>query len=118
VAGLPGRSLTASGVKVAEEQVSWFKKWDKVADFNYGTSADDLYIRWFTNAKLNVSYNCLDRHLDTRGDQTAIIWEGNDPGGSKQIHLQGTACRGLQVCQCAQKERRQKGRPWSPSTCP
>jgi len=71
--------------KVAEEQVTWFKKWDKVSDFNYGTSADDLYIRWFTNAKLNVSYNCLDRHLETRGDQTAIIWEGNDPSESKKF---------------------------------
>ena len=71
--------------KIAEEQVTWFKKWDKVADFNYGTSADDLYIRWFTNAKLNVSYNCLDRHLETRGDQTAIIWEGNDPSEGKKF---------------------------------
>ena len=71
--------------KVADEQVTWFKKWDKVADFNYGATADDLYIRWFTNAKLNVSYNCLDRHLDTRGDQVALIWEGNDPGESRQF---------------------------------
>ena len=41
--------------KVADEQVTWFKKWDKVADYNYGTSAEDLHIRWFTNAKLNIS---------------------------------------------------------------
>lgn len=65
--------------KVAEEQVTWFKKWDKVADWKYGDSAEDLYIRWFTNAKLNVSYNCLDRHLEKRGDQVALIWEGNAP---------------------------------------
>ena len=71
--------------KIAEEQVTWFKPWDKVADFNYGTSADDLYIRWFTNATLNVSYNCLDRHLDTRGDQVALIWEGNHPGEDKRF---------------------------------
>ena len=71
--------------KVAEEQVTWYKKWDKVADFNYGTNADDLYIRWYTNAKLNVSYNCLDRHLETRGDQVALIWEGNDPSESKKF---------------------------------
>jgi acetyl-CoA synthetase len=70
--------------RVAEEQVTWFKKWDKVADFNYGKSVDDHYINWFTNAKLNISYNCLDRHLETRGDKTAIIWEGNDPNESKQ----------------------------------
>jgi len=79
--------------EVAEEYVTWFKKWDKVADFNYGKSADDLYIRWFTNAKTNVSYNCLDRHLETRGDQVALIWEGNDPSESrtftyKQLHAE------------------------------
>jgi acetyl-CoA synthetase len=74
--------------RVAEEQVTWFKKWDNVADYNYGTSADDLHIRWFTNAKLNVSYNCLDRHLESRGDQVALIWEGNDPGESKKYTYQ------------------------------
>jgi acetyl-CoA synthetase len=71
--------------KIADEYVTWFKKWDKVFDCNYGTSADDLYIRWFTNAKLNISYNCLDRHLETRGDQVALIWEGNDPSESKKF---------------------------------
>ena len=79
--------------EIAEEYVTWFKKWDKVADFNYGKSADDLYIRWFTNAKVNVSYNCLDRHLETRGDQVALIWEGNDPNENreftyKQLHAE------------------------------
>ena len=77
--------------KIAEEYVTWFKKWDKVMDCNYGTSAKDLKVSWFTGAKLNVSYNCLDRHLEKRGDQTAIIWEGNDPGEDKtftykQVH--------------------------------
>ncbi|CAN2044649.1 acetyl-CoA synthetase (AMP-forming) [Candidatus Magnetomoraceae bacterium gMMP-13] len=71
--------------EVAEEYVTWFKKWDKVADYNYGKNADDLYIRWFTNAKTNVSYNCLDRHLETRGDQVALIWEGNDPNENKKF---------------------------------
>ncbi|MEJ2155218.1 MAG: acetate--CoA ligase [Desulfobacteraceae bacterium] len=71
--------------EVAEEYITWFKKWDKVADFNYGKSSDDLFIRWFTNAKLNVSYNCLDRHLERRGDQVALIWEGNDPSESRQF---------------------------------
>lgn len=71
--------------KIAEEYVTWFKKWDKVADFNYGKTANDLYIRWYTGAKLNVSYNCLDRHLEKRGDQVAIIWEGNDPNESKKF---------------------------------
>ena len=71
--------------KIAEEHVTWFKKWDKVYDSRYGSSAKDLQVRWFTGGKLNVSYNCLDRHLKKRGDQTAIIWEGNEPGEDKSF---------------------------------
>jgi acetyl-CoA synthetase len=71
--------------KIAEEYITWFKKWDKVMDCNYGNSPKDLWVKWFVNAKVNVSYNCLDRHLEKRGNQTAIIWEGNDPSESKKI---------------------------------
>jgi acetyl-CoA synthetase len=46
---------------------------------------DDLHIEWFKGGKLNVSYNCLDRHLETRGDQTAILWEGDNPEESKAV---------------------------------
>ena len=63
--------------RVAEEQVTWFKKWDRVQDWKF--SKDEVYLKWFINGKLNVSYNCLDRHLEKRGDQVAIIWEGNEP---------------------------------------
>ncbi|MBI5141021.1 MAG: acetate--CoA ligase [Nitrospirae bacterium] len=70
---------------VADEHVTWFKKWDKVSDYNYGKSARDLHIKWYTGGKLNVSYNCLDRHLEKRGDQVAIIWEGNDPAVDRKI---------------------------------
>jgi len=42
-------------------------------------------IEWFKGAKVNVAYNCLDRHLEKRGDQTAIIWEGDDPGEDRHI---------------------------------
>ena len=65
----------------AEEFVSWFGKWDKVLDWDY----HQAHIRWFEGAKLNVSYNCIDRHLQTRGDQTAIIWEGDDPNEDKRL---------------------------------
>ncbi len=65
----------------AEEFVSWFTKWDRVLDWDY----HQANIRWFEGATLNVSYNCLDRHLETRGDQTAIIWEGDDPNQDKHI---------------------------------
>ena len=49
--------------------VDWFKQWDRVWEWDF----EQADIKWFQGAKLNVSYNCLDRHLDTRGDQTAII---------------------------------------------
>ena len=57
------------------ERVDWFKKWDKVLDWNY----HEANIRWFEGGELNVSYNCLDRHLEKKGDQIALIWEGDDP---------------------------------------
>ncbi len=65
----------------AEKEIDWFKPWDKVQDWDFHKAN----ISWFTGAKLNVSYNCLDRHLETRADQTAIIWEGDDPSESRHI---------------------------------
>ncbi len=53
----------------------WRKKWDTVLDWNF----KEPKIKWFTGAKLNITENCIDRHLDTLGDQPAIIWEPNDP---------------------------------------
>ena len=67
----------------AEELISWFKPWDKVLDWSYDKK--DLYIKWFEGGKLNVCYNCIDRHLDSRGDQVAIIWEGDDPATDSKI---------------------------------
>ncbi|MDJ0808442.1 MAG: acetate--CoA ligase [Gammaproteobacteria bacterium] len=67
----------------ANAYLSWFKPWDKVLDWSFGE--DDLHIEWFKGGKINVSFNCLDRHLDSRGDQTAIIWESDDPSRDKAI---------------------------------
>ncbi len=67
----------------ADKFVTWSKKWDRVQDWSF--NADNLYIKWFEGGKLNVSYNCLDRHLATRGDQTAIIWEGDDPAEDRKL---------------------------------
>ena len=63
------------------DRLKWYKKWDSVSDVDY-KKAD---IKWFLNGKLNVSYNCLDRHVEEgNGDKTAIIWEGNDPVEDKK----------------------------------
>jgi len=57
------------------ERLDWFKKWDNTLDWNF----NNAHIRWYEGGKLNVSYNCLDRHLETRADQAALIWESDDP---------------------------------------
>ncbi len=67
----------------AEKYISWFKPWNSVSDWSF--DGDDLHIKWFEGAELNVSYNCLDRHLATRADQVAVIWEGDDPGEDRKI---------------------------------
>lgn len=61
------------------EEFYWEKKWSNVRDFNYTLSKGPIFIEWFKNGKTNITYNCLDRHLEKKGDQTAIIWEGNEP---------------------------------------
>ncbi len=60
-------------------QFTWFEKWDTVRRYNYDMDKGPVSIEWFINGKTNITTNCLDRHLETRGDQTAIIWEGNRP---------------------------------------
>lgn len=67
--------------RMAKEAIDWFKPFDKIREFDYVEGK----IAWFLGGKTNVSHNCLDRHLDKRGDQVAIIWEGNEPGDDKKI---------------------------------
>lgn len=76
----------------AKSFLTWQKPWNSVSEFDFhkGTA------KWFDGGALNVSENCIDRHLETRGDQTAIIWEGDDPADSKHItykELHSSVCR-------------------------
>jgi len=64
------------------KRVDWIKPFTKVKDVSY---TGDVHIKWFHDGTLNVAANCLDRHLAKRGDQTAIIWEGDDPNESAHI---------------------------------
>jgi acetyl-CoA synthetase len=78
------------------DQFYWERRWDKVRNYNFSMSKGPVFIEWFKNAKTNISYNCLDRHLDTRGDQTAFIWEGNNVGEDLEIsykQLHEKVCR-------------------------
>ncbi len=75
-------------------RIDWFKPFTKVKNTSFGLG--EVYIRWFEDGVTNVAYNCIDRHLDARGDQAAIIWEGDDPSESKKItyrELYAEVCR-------------------------
>ncbi|MEO5622936.1 MAG: acetate--CoA ligase [Dokdonella sp.] len=65
------------------ERLDWITPYTQVKDTSF--DAADLHIHWYADGALNVAANCLDRHLATRGDKTAIIWEGDDPAESKRI---------------------------------
>lgn len=65
----------------AEEFLSWSKRWDKVQESDLSKGE----VRWFIGGELNACVNCIDRHLENRANQVAIIWEGDDPGDDKKI---------------------------------
>ena len=76
------------------DRVSWYKKFTKVKEVKY--SKNDVKIKWFEDGKLNVSYNCIDRHAKSNPNKVAIIWEGDDPKESKKItykELLNNVCR-------------------------
>jgi acetyl-CoA synthetase len=75
-------------------RIHWFKPYTSVRNATFGPG--DVSIRWFEDGTTNAAYNCIDRHLATRADQVAIIWEGDDPSESKHItyrELHSEVCR-------------------------
>lgn len=76
------------------KRLDWFTPYSRVKNTSF--APDNVDIRWYEDGVLNASYNCLDRHLESRGDQTAIIWEGDDPADSEHIsyrELHRRVCR-------------------------
>jgi len=65
------------------QRLDWIKDYSQVKDVSF--EKEDLHIKWFADGQLNVSYNCIDRHLKDKADQTAIIWEGDNPEESEHI---------------------------------
>jgi acetyl-CoA synthetase len=65
------------------QRLQWIRPYTRIRDVNFDANA--FRVRWFEDGQLNVAVNCLDRHLATRGDKTAIVWEGDDPGESTRI---------------------------------
>ncbi len=78
------------------DRIDWFKPFTEVKDVSF--ARDDLRIRWYADGELNVAYNCIDRHLKDKADQTAILWEGDDPKDDMAISYQALHDR---VCQLA-----------------
>jgi acetyl-CoA synthetase len=78
------------------KRIDWIKPFTQVKDTSY--AADDFHVRWFHDGTLNVSSNCLDRHLEKRGDKTAILWESDDPQRCERITYRELHER---VCRCA-----------------
>jgi acetyl-CoA synthetase len=75
-------------------RVDWIRPYTRVKDVSF--RLEDFHIRWYQDGTLNVSHNCLDRHLAQRGDRVAIIWEGDQPGESRKItyrELHADVCR-------------------------
>ena len=68
------------------KRLDWFTPYSKVKDVSYDKK--DLHIKWYEDGTLNVSYNCIDRHLAERANDVAIIWEGDDPNKSKKVTFQ------------------------------
>ena len=76
------------------QRIDWIKPFTKVKDVSF--AREDIRIRWFYDGSLNVCYNCVDRHLESKGDDVAIIWEGDDPARDLKItyrELHGRVCR-------------------------
>ena len=75
-------------------RIDWFEPYTRVKNTTFGPG--EVSIRWFEDGVTNVAYNCIDRHLDTRGDQVALIWEGDDPSEDRRItyrELHAEVCR-------------------------
>ena len=65
------------------KRLDWYTPYTKIRDYSY--DINNLYIKWYEDGVLNVSYNCIDRHIEKFGDKVAILWEGDDPADTKKI---------------------------------
>ena len=93
------------------KRIDWIKPYTRVKNCSF--AYPDVSIKWFEDGTLNVSANCIDRHLKERGDQVAIIWEPDDPSAEAPRHItyRRALPRGEYLRQCAQVDGRQPRRP-------
>jgi len=88
-------------------RIDWIKFPSKIKDVSFDKA--DLHIKWYEDGVLNVCYNCVDRHLETRGDQTAIIWEGDDPSVDAKITYKELYSRVCKMANVFKKNGVKKG---------
>jgi len=81
--------------KKEAETFTWFQAFDKVCEYDFKKPD----VKWFLNGKTNITYNCLDRHLESKANETALIWEPNDPNAPNRILTYQTLYN--EVCKCA-----------------
>ena len=96
------------------KRLDWMKSPTKIENTSFAPG--NISIKWFEDGVLNAAYNCIDRHLAKRADQTAIIWEGDDPSQSKHItyrQLHDEVCRMANIL----RTRNARRATASPSTC-
>ena len=88
-------NMEAFWAKQARERLTWMKPFTQIKDTSF--DAKDLHVRWFADGELNVAANCLDRHLAKRAEQTAILWEPDDPNGATRLlsyrELHASVCK-------------------------
>ncbi|MGL6223463.1 MAG: acetyl-coenzyme A synthetase N-terminal domain-containing protein, partial [Steroidobacteraceae bacterium] len=89
------------------QRIDWVRPYTRVKDVSF--DARDFRIRWYEGGQLNVAYNCLDRHLATRGDKTAILWEGDDPAVSQHVTYRELYHRVCKLANALQSLGVQKG---------
>ena len=97
------------------KRLTWSKPFTKVKNTSFAPG--NISIKWFEDGKLNACFNCVDRHLEKRGDQTAIIWEGDDPKDRQDRHLQATARRGVANSPTCSRSKASRKATASPSIC-
>jgi acetyl-CoA synthetase len=91
--------------EMARDNLSWFRDFTEVRQGGF----ENGDVAWFTGGKLNVSYNCIDRHVKTRGDQVAIIWEGDEPGNVRKITYKELLRSVCQIAEVFKKNGVRKG---------
>ena len=87
--------------KEQAETFTWKKPFDKVLEWNF----KDPDVKWFINGKMNITENCLDRHIEERGDQVAILWEPNEPGGKAKTYTYKELLAAVNQCANGLKEK-------------